>query len=78
MNVLGGLGDIGDLRMSIGVKIPKDILTAAKTMPEFSETSNRLVGEMSAMNITLQTVVVIGVMGAIIAALLVREKGKTA
>ena len=66
--MLNGLG------FSVSVKIPAELKTAAKALPEFSATSNRMTAAVDAMNITMQTVVVAGIFGVIVAVLLFRDK----
>ena len=78
---------MGDLAISVDVKIPRSITEAAKIAPsiahefpkyahEFQKETARVTGTVDAINIGLQTLGVSLVVGGIIAILLLREKPK--
>ncbi len=86
-----GLGDyvdgVGDLAISVDVKIPKSVSEAARILPsvahqfpayahEFQKETAKITGTVDAINIGLQTLGISLVVGGIIAVLLLREKPK--
>ena len=62
-----------NLGISVNVKVPKSIQTAAKEAPEFNTNIKRLTAVLDASDVTVQTVAVLGVFGAIIAILLFKK-----
>lgn len=67
---------IGNLGISVSVKIPKPILQAAKEIPEINHTLDRTRAAIDASAITSQSVAMLAVMGAVIVVLLYREGRK--
>lgn len=65
--MLGCIGELANLGISVKVKVPKEIRTAAKEMPEFSQTASRLTSVLDASNITAQSAVAMLVMGGLVA-----------
>jgi hypothetical protein len=62
-----------NLGISVDVNIPKPILTAAKEVPELDVNAERMTAILDASNVTVQTVAVLGVFGALIAILVYKK-----
>jgi hypothetical protein len=70
---------LNDLGISVKVKTPAELKQVAAELPNFNRVLDRLTGAMEASNVTAQTVVVLGVFGAIVAALIIsRKQGRKA
>jgi hypothetical protein len=61
------------LGISVKVKVPTEIKTAAKELPQFNIAATRLTSVLDAANITAQTLVVVGVFGVIVFGLILKQ-----
>jgi len=62
------------LGISVKVKVPKEIRSAARGLPDATRVGDRFASVLDASNITIQTVAVLGVAGLLVYALITRKK----